>query len=380
MKKLIAMSFAALAASVASAATVKTATQPWVEAKIADAVKDAGKVQSVNGKTGAVALAASDVGALPTTGGIVNGAVSIAGADITVSKNPKGEGGEVIAQKVTANTANFKNALYVGGTNSANGVATIAPDGISFGKGKTSINSTQVASPSLVGTTLFVGGTNVTSHFTDTDNPHGVTAAQLGALTAEADPVFAAWTNEANIALGYSASASENGFALGYAAYASENGLALGYAAYASGYSVGTSATPDDFYLGSFASDSGASARTLQSYLDERAKRYALVASATNEIIATDGNLYALTADTNGVSVTLPAALADYAQDFVLRVVAADTNGTYLAAISNLTANVDFPMGDIREPGSLTGTNYVTFTQTTKDTWSIGYFAANKEE
>ena len=53
-----------LLALVASGATVKTATQPWVEAKIAEAVKGAGAVTSVNSQTGAVELAASDVGAV----------------------------------------------------------------------------------------------------------------------------------------------------------------------------------------------------------------------------------------------------------------------------------------------------------------------------
>ena len=159
-----------------------------------------------------------------------------------------------------------------------------------------------------------------------------------------------------------------------------------------------------------FNSVNGSTARTLQSYLDERAttndlaatdanvaanaaaisavsdelgqkaKRYALVASASASIKAADGNLYSLTADTNGVAVTLPAALADYAQDFVLRVVAADTNGTQIAEISGV--NVDLPNGDVFADGSLKGTNYVTFTQTTASpaTWSIGYFAATKEE
>ena len=108
------------------------------------------------------------------------------------------------------------------------------------------------------------------------------------------------------------------------------------------------------------------------------AKRYALVASASASISAADGCLYALTADTNGVSVTLPTALAGYAQDFVIRLVAADTNGTQIAEISGV--NIDLPNGDVFADGSLKGTNYVTFTQTTKDTWSIGYFAANKEE
>ena len=77
MRNLLIMCFAALASASAISATVKTATQPWVEAKIADAVKDAGKVQSVNGKTGAVELAAADVGV-----GLTNGVITIDGERI----------------------------------------------------------------------------------------------------------------------------------------------------------------------------------------------------------------------------------------------------------------------------------------------------------
>ena len=170
--------------------------------------------------------------------------------------------------------------------------------------------------------------------------------------------------------------------AVGYANAAGIHSLALGYMAYAPAEAMGFAYDPAHVYLCSSntTANAGATARSLQSYLDERAKRYALASPASASISAADGSLYALTADTNGVTVTLPTALTGYAQDFVMRVVSADTNGTHIAGISNLTANVDFPMGDVREPGSLKGTNYVTFTQTTKDTWSIGYFAATKEE
>ena len=175
-------------------------------------------------------------------------------------------------------------------------------------------------------------------------------------------------------------SGGNRGVAIGYGAYAATDASAVGAYAYAPYLgTLGLRQNPSQIYLNTsnMKKDKG---RTLQSYLDERAKRYALVASASASISAADGSLYALTADTNGVSVTLPTALTGYAQDFVMRLVSADTNGTHIAGISNLTANVDFPMGDVREPGSLKGTNYVTFTQTAKDTWSIGYYAATKEE
>lgn len=42
---------------------------------------------------------------------------------------------------------------------------------------------------------------NLTAHATDTNNPHAVTAAQIGALTAEEDPDFTAWAQTANVAV-----------------------------------------------------------------------------------------------------------------------------------------------------------------------------------
>ena len=117
--------------------------------------------------------------------------------------------------------------------------------------------------------------------------------------------------------------------------------------------------------------------------LGAKANRYKIkFLLGPKHFFADDGTFYSFGVSTNGFAVTLPAASKTNVQDFVLRVNAISTNGTHIAAISNLTAKVDFPMGDPREPGSLKGTNYVTFTQTTSSTWCIGFFPATtkKEE
>ena len=80
----------------------------------------------------------------------------------------------------------------------------------------------------------------------------------------------------AGFAFGSSASAS-NGYAFGGGASASAGGFAFGDYAYANGtICVGIRATPEDFYFGSFTEDEGASARSLQSYLNEKADATAL--------------------------------------------------------------------------------------------------------
>lgn len=389
------------------------ATKKYVDA----ATADAGKVQSVNSQTGAVVLAASDVGAVATN-------------DFSAATNALAE---AIAKAEPGNYAAVSNAamtaLQPAATNGlvtasvTNGLASAASVSASIASATNGLAS--LASLTPLSSQI---AANTTAIATKADAANVYSKADIeakGYLTAESDPAFAAWTNDTSViagedakapygdavALGKSANADGNrGVAIGFEAYADTDATAIGQQAYAPEVAtMGVKYLPSKIYLGT-SSMSKRKGKSLQSYLDERAttnalaatdanvaanadaisavsdelgskaKRYALVASASASISAADGNLYALTADTNGVAVTLPAALADYAQDFVLRVVAADTNGTQIAQIANV--NIDLPNGDVFANGSLKGTNYVTFTQTTANpaTWSIGYFSATKEE
>ena len=275
---------------------VYTAAKGYVDT----AVKDAGKVQSVNGKTGAVALAAADVGAVATndfsaatnalaeavasatpanyaavsnaamtalqpaaTNGLVtasvtnglasaayveemtknavtndvNGNVAISGelgvgcsVSLASSLNLYGEDGYITAKGITT-----ENGFTVGDPDGE--YITLDEYGISFDTdGTTTVERDAIASSSVTALALTVSRTNVTDHFWATNNPHGVTAAQIGALTAESDPAFDAWANGTSIAIGFESSADDC-VAIGTSSKARDLSVAIGETAKATGNS-----------------------------------------------------------------------------------------------------------------------------------------------
>lgn len=138
---------------------------------------------------------------------------------------------------------------------------------------------------------------------TSATNPHQVTAAQVGVsitdktikvgdsaltvLSEETDPVFTEWKDGASVVAGCGATAlGDKSIAIGEGALASrDTAVALGVGATATGYgavAVGPNAYaksdslavvqgPNAIYLGSNVQNVGATARTLQSYFDEKA-------------------------------------------------------------------------------------------------------------
>ena len=172
-------------------------------------------------------------------------------------------------------------------------------------------------------------------HASNTANPHNVTAAQVGALTAESDPSFGTWKADTRIAAGSGSKAGFCGVAIGCSAKSANGtkgdyGTAIGYGAisYANyGVAIGSGAfvksagvcgiaigsgtvtndsataigdetksfgdysfninapDPSHFY---FAATNAATARNLQSYLDEcvpsvAEKKYPLFLVRLNE-------------------------------------------------------------------------------------------------
>ena len=159
------------------------------------ATADAGKVQSVNSQTGAVVITAADLSAVThdEKGYVgINGDLGVGGkVSLASSLELYGDDGYITAKGITT-----ENGFTVGDPDGEN--ISFDKYGIVFGGGGTTLVERDAISSTSVGALdLTVSRTNVTEHFWATNNPHGVTAAQVGALTAESDPTFAAWkTNE----------------------------------------------------------------------------------------------------------------------------------------------------------------------------------------
>ena len=259
-------------------------------------------------------------------------------------------------------------------------------------------------------------------HANNKVNPHGVSAAQIGALTNEA--TFIAYTNGASVSLcngaraagAESAAIGRNSVANGYYSIAAGNGAkssgfrssafgtqaeanggrstALGYLAYAK--FDDTVAIPFDashFYLNSSTSDKGASGYSLQSMFDavtsnieftvthpleRKSNRYVLETLDGTDVVAQDAHIYSITAGTNGFTVVTPDVDATYSQDFVIRVHVADANGTQIARLEDYL--YDFPSGDLTETASIAEDGYVTFMQVTKGRWLVCYIRARPQE
>ena len=164
--------------------------------------------------------------------------------------------------------------------------------------------------------------TDLESHIADTDNPHAVTAAQIGALTAETDPAFKEWKNDVIVELGIDAvGGSTYATALGPCSYAlGPDTTAVGYNAYAwYGNSIGFAQTPDLIYLGSKKDDEGKTAKTLKAYLDEKVDlsimgNYATVSALGDYVTTENFNeylFYIATAIDERATTNDVAALAD---------------------------------------------------------------------
>ena len=220
----------------------------------------------------------------------------------------------------------------------------------------------------------------LSAHASATNNPHGVTAAQLGALTAESDPAFDAWTNGTSIAIGFESSADDC-VAIGTSSKARDLSVAIGETAKATGNSSvvigcfseatnsstivignmahaigrGSIAIGHEVYVtnesciafGEFPSnvlfgatygahwELDASARSLQSYLDERATTNAL-AAVSNELAKAISN--ATPSDYATVKANASSALST-AND--VKAMISATDKTFSNAVLAVGLNID---------------------------------------
>ena len=126
-----------------------------------------------------------------------------------------------------------------------------------------------------------------------------------GYLTAESDPEWRAWMNDSSIALGLGAAAS------------GDSSVALGFGAYATNGTMGIAYAPDQINLCSINSlpNPGSTARSLQSYLDERATTSdlaAVKANASSALSTANANKSSISAINSAGYVTKTTADAAY--------------------------------------------------------------------
>ena len=315
-------------------ASADITTKKYVDA----ATADAGKVKSVNGKTGAVELAASDVGAVATND-------FAAATNALAEAISKAEPGDYAAVSNAAMTA-----LQPVATNGL--VTASVTNGLASQSSLTSLSSRVDAKRDK--TDLAVYGADgkatadtiaKTSDLAAVSNAIPTAVADLSDAgdylkTAdladnETDPKWAAWRKGSNVSLGKYASAPDQDTssgetyqlqtAIGISAKTKANkASAFGYLAYANDEeSVAFAVEPSKFYLNSknTSLNPGSTARTLQSYLDERATTNALaeVKASIPAISATDATFsnavlaVGLNIDTNSVA-QIKELLADGAK------------------------------------------------------------------
>ena len=156
-------------------------------------------------------------------------------------------------------------------------------------------------------------------------NASVVTNVTFGDVTVtETDPVFAAWKNESTISLG-GGSASLGSIAIGDGATASQHyGIALGVSAtanYDHSVALGPYArankansltfafAPSAIYFGSLTTDNGASAKSLQDYLDAAGTKPSATVTSSSICYKADGSAIAVSV---AAADTLAADLTDW--------------------------------------------------------------------
>ncbi len=279
-------------------------------------------------------------------------------------------------------TARVNTSSAFGASATASGVAASAFGASATASGEASTAMGSYANAGEASTAVGNSANATANSSTAMGNSANATA---NSSTAMGNNAYA--SGEYSTAIGYNAyAAGATSTAMGNNAKAFESATAVGNGAYAVNGSVGFCATPDSIFLNSRTVDSGATARSLQSYLDEAAQRYYRFKTlASNLFKAENAYLYDLTLTaeqaTAGLAVTLPYS-KDHAQDFIVRL-DATAGATQIATITQTADDgtalaFDWPRGELTAAGALAAdVHYLTFTQVGKYRWSIGYYRAN---